>query len=172
MLSFLPILMSAALVAPAGPLSKSALLTSPTRHVRSADKYIQQLLRTGVAHSPTFVALLARLEQTDVIVHVEPVRNLPMRMAGRLIVLPMGATQRYLRIQVSMDPTPDDIIALIGHELRHAIEVAEAPEVHDEAGLARLYERIGDARRDSLEHLYDTRAARAAGDRVRQELHA
>jgi hypothetical protein len=34
-------------------------------------------------------------------------------------------------------------IAFLAHELRHAVEVAQAPDVRDVAGLLHLYERIG-----------------------------
>ena len=46
-------------------------------------------------------------------------------------------------IRVSIRLSPLDRIALLGHELRHATEVAAAPDVRDEAALARLIARIG-----------------------------
>jgi hypothetical protein len=36
-----------------------------------------------------------------------------------------------------------ELIAWMGHELWHAVEVAGAPEVRDQATLLRLYQRIG-----------------------------
>jgi hypothetical protein len=61
-----------------------------------------------------------------------------------------------------------ELIALIGHELRHALEVAQVPDVRDESALVRLYERIG--QRSVKGHEYDTNAAQDAGRAVRKEL--
>jgi hypothetical protein len=63
---------------------------------------------------------------------------------------------------------PKETIALIGHELRHAIEIAEAPDVFDQATMISLYERIG--QRGSGLHRYDTLAAQNSGRRVKLEL--
>ena len=60
------------------------------------------------------------------------------------------------------------MIALVGHELRHALEVAESPDVRDEAGLIALYERIGHP--STGIHQYDTLAAQDAGRQVKAEL--
>jgi hypothetical protein len=89
-------------------------------------------------------------------------------VAGRLLLLPLANQQRYLRIQVRQDASPDDLIALMGHELRHALEVAESPDVRTQDALVELYERIGSAAPGG--HRYDTIAAQNTGRRVRTEL--
>ena len=61
---------------------------------------------------------------------------------------------------------PDETIALIGHELRHALEVAASPDVRDQAGLTKLYKRIGEPA--GCAHSFDTRAAQNTGRRVRR----
>ena len=53
--------------------------------------------------------------------------------------LPPAHGFRYLRIQIALHGSPHDCIATIGHELRHAIEVADASTVVDQEGLAALY---------------------------------
>ncbi|HEY3886296.1 MAG TPA: hypothetical protein VGL62_13865, partial [Vicinamibacterales bacterium] len=62
---------------------------------------------------------------------------------------------------------PDDTIALVAHELRHAIEIADASEATDQSGIERLYRRIG---RPSGPHAYETDAAIATQRQVRREL--
>jgi hypothetical protein len=170
MLSLLPLLLSATLTPPAPPATPSAfaLLDSPYRHVRTTDKYLQALLRIGVQRSPTFTSLMAQLNDTDVIVYLEPVQTLPTALSGRLLLLQHGTPQRYLRIQVLATMGRTELIALIGHELRHALEVAQVPDVRDESALVRLYERIG--QRSVKGHEYDTNAAQDAGRAVRKEL--
>lgn len=170
MLSLLPLLLSATLTppAPAAAPSAFALLDSPYRHVRTTDGYLQAMLRIGLQRSPTFASLMAQLNDTDVIVYLEPVQALPTTLSGRLLLLPHDTPQRYLRIQVLATLGRMEIISLIGHELRHALEVAQAPDVRDERALVRLYERIG--QRSVKGHQYDTTAAQDAGRAVRKEL--
>jgi hypothetical protein len=60
------------------------------------------------------------------------------------------------------------MIAVIAHELQHAVEVAGDPGVVDDAGLVALYRRIG--HNSAGGHSYDTDAARTAGHTVRDEL--
>jgi hypothetical protein len=169
MLSVLFVVLAASLAAPHASLSREALLNSPTRHVRTMNADVQRLLASGIDRSPTFHAMMARLEGTDVIVYIEPVPMLPGTLVGRLVMLPYGGSQRYLRIQVTFGQSSADTIALIGHELRHALEIAEARNVVDEKDLIALYRRIGDRAREGL-HQYDTAAARSTGQRVSREL--
>jgi len=169
MLSLLPLLLSAAtLSAPAPARTAHALLEAPDRHVRTLDKRVQRLLATGVTRSPTFAALVASLNASDVIVYIEPTQTLPTTLAGRLLLMPLSGQQRYLRVQVGVTMNPDDMISIIAHELRHAIEVADAPDVRNETGLVKLYERIG--RRSGVPHCYETDAAQDAARHVRREL--
>ena len=149
------------------PLSAAAALDSPQRHVRATDRSVRGLLKRGFSRSPTFARLLARLERSDVIVYVEQVPRLPGALEGRMMMLPRTHATRYVRIQIALRGSPDDSVALLGHELRHAIEVAEATDVADEAGLVKLYQRIGTR---GGEHLYDTVAAQETGRVVRREL--
>ena len=170
MLSLLPVVFCAGLITSTLPVSKSALLESPYRHVRTTNSRVQKLLETGVARSATFTSLLARLDASDVIVYIEESDSMPKTLEGRLLLTPLANNQRYLRIQINRLGTPHDMIALIGHELRHAIEVAEATDVRNERDLERLYRRIGAP--SSAMHTYDTDAAQATGRRVWKELSA
>jgi hypothetical protein len=144
------------------------LLTAPDRRVRTVDRYVSNMLVEGVRRSATFGELIARLNATDVIVYIEPVDHLPATIAGRLMLIPLAHHQRYLRVQVRAGLLPHDLISLIGHELRHALEIADSPDVRDERALITLYKRIGEA--GSSLHAYDTRAAQDTGHQVRTEL--
>ena len=93
---------------------------------------------------------------------------MPKTLEGRLMLLPLANHQRYLRIQINRTGTPTELISLMGHELRHAIEVADATDVRDERALERLYQRIGMP--SAALHTYDTDAAQTTGRRVRKEL--
>ena len=177
MFALLPALLSGVLslapptdppVAPGGPVPYATLLEDPFRRVRTTDRFIQSMLAQGMKRSVTFGDLVAAVNASDVIVYIQRVNKLPPTIAGQLMIVPVANGQRYLRIQVLDRLPPDDTIALIGHELRHALEVAASPDVHDQAGLTALYKRIGEP--GGLAHSFDTRAAQNTGRRVRLEL--
>ena len=55
-----------------------------------------------------------------------------------------AAGLRYLLVQVARwDVSPTDRVAWLAHELQHAVEIARAPDVQDNASVARLYRQIG-----------------------------
>jgi hypothetical protein len=155
-------------MAPLTAAQVQAVMSSPTRHVRAADARIAAALADGMRRSGTFAQLVLALDRSDVIVYIEMGRSLPTTLSGRLVLAAGPEGFRYLRIQVAMQPRSNELIALVGHELRHAIEVAESPDVRDDRTLAALYDRIGHAR--SKNHQYDTIAAQSAGKQVRIEL--
>ena len=62
-------------------------------------------------------------------------------------------------------------MALLGHELRHAVELAEAPTVEDSDDYERLYDRIGyESCSRAAPRCYETEAAVRAGRDVLSEL--
>jgi hypothetical protein len=149
------------------PLTESAALESPYRHVRTQDRSVRLLLKRGFNRSYTFAHLMARLEHGDVLVYVEEVPRLPGGLDGRMMMLPTAHGQRYVRIQIVLRGTPDESVAILGHELQHAIEVAQESGVSDQAQLTALYQRIG---MRGGPHVYDTLAAQEIGRVIRREL--
>lgn len=154
--------------APIAPERIDAMLTAPERHVRGLSPSVTSLLEAGARRSYTFARLLDSVERSDVIVYVQAAPDLPLSLAGRLMLAGSAHGRRYLRIQIAPGGTQEDMIATIGHELQHAVEVAESPEVHDDHGLSALYQRIGMGGTDSTH--FDTIAAREAGRTIRGEL--
>ena len=148
-------------------LTAEAILESPTRHVRTTDRTIRPLLRQGFEQSPTFAALMRRLAVSDVLVYIEEVPRLSGALDGRMVIQPPAHGFRYLRIQIVRRGCTADTIALLGHELRHAVEVAESLEVTDAQSMAAFYQRIGTAYGNDM---FDTLEAREIGRRVRREL--
>jgi hypothetical protein len=151
----------------AKPIDAAALLDAPTRHVRTTSRTVQELLRTGHQRSSTFASLLKRLHLSDVYVYVELVDRLPGAIEGRLLIMPPSHGYRYVRIQLALRGSSLDMIAVLGHELRHAVEVADAASVLDEDSLAALYQRIGVPRGPNV---FDTLEAQETGRRVLKEL--
>jgi hypothetical protein len=149
------------------PAQIHELLTSPDRRVRGGDQQIDKLIAEGLRRSTTFGDLVCALNGSNVIVYIHKSMTLPSLVSGRT-QLTSAHGQRYLRVQVRMDLPAAEVIALIGHELRHAVEIAENPDVVDQASMTRLYKRIG-LRADRQDH-YDTAAARETQRQVRIEL--
>ena len=85
------------------------------------------------------------------------------------MILPNAHGQRYVRIQIALRGGQDDSVAVLGHELQHAFEVAQEPWVYDQATLAALYQRIGTGVPGGY-HIYDTAAAQEIGRIIRREL--
>jgi len=72
---------------------------------------------------------------------------------------------------VSCTLNDDDQIAALGHELRHAVEIADAPSVVDVASLGELYRRIGFASHGVRKGTgFESRAAIESARRVWAEL--
>jgi hypothetical protein len=136
--------------------------------VRTTDARLQAALAEGMRRSTTLARLVAALERTDVIVYIEQVLALPANTEGRLMLLTKCTAQRYLRIQVRATLATDEVISTIGHELQHALEVADAPGVRDAESFRKFYERAGAG--FSPAGSYDTQAAQIAGRKVRFEL--
>lgn len=166
-----------ALAVPAAPTPSDApsvspahhlLLSAPDRRVRVTDARLRSLLAEGLNRSRTFEALVTALNRSDVIVYIESVMVLPKGTMGRLAMMPPAGGFRYLRVQIRAELSRREAIALIGHELQHAMEIAMATDVRDASSMIRLYERIGHA--SAGEHSYDTEAAQDTGRIVRREL--
>ncbi len=62
-------------------------------------------------------------------------------------------------------------VAILGHELQHAIEIADRPEIVDSKTLARAYQVFGFTRHSASSRLdFDTTAAIGTGRAVWREL--
>jgi hypothetical protein len=146
----------------------AGLLAAETRRIRGATPRVNKLIEEGVLRSLTFAQLVNELHATDVIVYVEASFGLPAEVAGRILLAGMAGEQRYLRIQIRATLQRDLLIATIGHELRHALEVAADRTVVDEKGFLALYRRIGDGTHAGGG--FDTAAARTTGRRIHNEL--
>jgi hypothetical protein len=138
-------------------------------HVRALDARLQALIEDGARRSPLFQSLLEAIERSTVIVYVGS-RMMPTGLSGRLTLA--GATPppwRYLRIDIECRQSKDAQIATLGHELQHAVEIAEAGAIVDQRSIQTLYGRIGFAL-DSGRQRFESDAAREAGARVRRDL--
>ena len=140
--------------------------------VRTTNVRLANLIRDGVRFSPTFQALADRLSNSDLIVYVDADSFAPEGLDGRLTFVASAPGVRYVRIRVAHYPDAARQIAIIGHELQHAVEIADDPAIVDEASLGREYARIGYSHNGLMPHrqAFDTEAAVKTGQRVFREL--
>jgi hypothetical protein len=134
--------------------------------VRSSHAYLRAMIEEAALRSATFRRLVAAIEATDGIVYVE--HGACMRGLRTCLVLnvtPAGS-YRILRVMVDVRQPDWDVMAAIGHELRHALEVLENPGLVGTASVYLFYAQ-GRAEKDRP---FETRAAIEAGLAVRNEV--
>ncbi len=151
-------------------LSAETIPDDRRRHIRTTDPHLIRLLRDGVRTSDTFRRLVDRLNRSDVVVYLDCGGG-TAASDGRLTFISAVGGYRYVHVRVARLPSADVQIALIGHELQHAVEIADAPDVIDSLSLAREYQRIGFlSPRVTPGVSFDSDAAVTAGNRVLREL--
>lgn len=160
--------LAAALIVLFSLTATSAAAETESR-LRASHPRLAHLLAVGEQRSATFRELTGRLQESDVIVHFE-IAPPGHPIDGGLQFVSATAVTRYLRVTLRTDMPADQLLALIGHELRHAVEVAESPDVRDEATFRDYYEQRGRPTQRGRRVTYDTRAAVEAGLRVALEL--
>ncbi len=135
-------------------------------HVRPIDARAAAVLARAIDRSPLVRDLIERLSATNVIIHFDVAHQMPSGAIGMTRFAANRGGYRFLRVSVSAALRDDDAVPLIGHELQHAIEIAES-HVAGAADLKRLMEAIGYRATGTM---YETDAARAIEMEVRREL--
>lgn len=138
-------------------------------HVRVHHKGLEPYFEEAIARSLLVRQLVATLDASDVIVYLEFYPLLPPMRPGALVFAASSGGVRYLRVRLSPFNTLGEMIAAIGHELQHAVEVAAEPSVHSARTLAEYYKRIGIKGKGDE---WDTHAAREVTALVRRDLAA
>jgi hypothetical protein len=138
--------------------------------IRTTEPRIRALIENGLERSPSLRALVTRLAAADVVVYLECGR-LPPRLDGRLTFVSAAGGLRYVLVRLASDRPRARTIAALGHELQHAVEIAERPAIVDRTSLADEYSRFGFVR-EAADHArsFDTVAAIDAGRRIWREL--
>lgn len=147
--------------------AEGLLTANPRARVRPMQKRVESLLATGMDRSATFRQLVRRLERSDVIVYVEARHDMRNGVGASMRFVTRSATDRFVRIQLNADYHNHTLVALLGHELQHAVEVAEHAEVQSPDNLREFYRRTGVRTGPDS---FDSEEARQAGYLVRDEI--
>ena len=144
------------------PVPVEAALDAPTRHVRSGAATFVISSRPASGGPQRWRAWLINSTPATSSSTSKSCRTCPPRSTAGCD----GAGDRrlaYVRVQLrGARGSPDDTIALLGHELRHAMEIAER-QGGGQRGIRRLYGRIG-MKHDGHRYEDARRAARRAAD--------
>jgi hypothetical protein len=141
----------------------------PDPHIRSSEPELLAALEQGARVSPTLRGLVDRLEASDVIVYLMFDRRASPNTAGHISILTTAGGRRYLRVSIDRHNAGCQRIAILGHELQHAIEIAESPSAVDDITLIALYRRIGFRSNGATIDSFDSAGAILTGRSVEKE---
>jgi hypothetical protein len=154
--------------------SASRVTAQPLEHVRAASPSLRGLIDDGLARSGTLRALVDRLGASDVVVYISCGAigsDTALGFGGQLQFVSYAGGVRYAQAQLNCGLLRDRQIALLGHELRHAVEIAETPEIVDVASFGRYFASHGfEVSEDTRHRTYETDAAQLTQRFVRRDL--
>jgi hypothetical protein len=134
--------------------------------VRSSHAYLRAMIDQAIVRSSTFRRIVDAIQATDGIVYVEHGNCQQGVRACLILDVTAAAGFRILRVIVDARQPDWDVMASIGHELRHALEVLEDPGLVDTPGVYLFYAQA----HDEKARPFETRAAIDAGFAVRNEV--
>ena len=139
--------------------------------IRILDPGLKTLFEHGTTQSPTLRALAENVEASSVLVFVEGDIRMPARVGARLNFVTSVNGVRYVRVAVDCTLSPRRQVALLAHELQHALEIGARPDIVDVDAMESFYEDIGFQLFENGRHKnFETEAAIAVQDAVDEEL--
>lgn len=144
-------------------------------NIRPMDAIAASLVRFGQERSATFRELVDVLQDSNVIVYVDVRRDPRYAQSGLLQFMGEAGGVRWLRATIDVGTSRLEIAqtriieltAILGHELQHAREVAEARFIGSADDFDRHFRTIG---LPTGKNAIDTLAAREAGESVEAEV--
>jgi hypothetical protein len=136
------------------------------RRVRSSHAGITALITQAIEQSATFRSLVETVNASDGFVYVEKGKCGHGVRACLANVVSAGKS-RFLFVKVDVRQANWTLMASIGHELRHAVEVLSNPRVTNYSTMFFFYQREGIA---GFSGAFETQAAVEAGDAVGAEV--
>ena len=155
-------------------LTPAAAPAGVAPHVRPESEVERRLLDELTTRSATVRAFVDALDATDVVVYISHRMFTSSELEGRIGFLQSerrAGPMRYLVVELACGRSRVDELVTLGHELRHAIEIANAPQVVDARTLSAHYRRIGVRTSGPTEwERFETRAAADTSSEIRREL--
>ena len=152
----------------AGQVHPSSDPNALPTHLRPATEAVATVVRGALVQSATLRELAATIEASDLLVFVE-ISNEPSSWRGGTRFASTFVDGRMVIVTINANLSAKERLAVLGHELQHACEVAADPDVTDQAGMRRLFERVGHQEGLNTD-IYETAAAQRIERQVRLEL--
>jgi hypothetical protein len=141
--------------------------TARLNRVRSHSPLLAAAIEEGVQRSPSFRRLVQTIDSTDGLVYVDEGSCRLKVRACLVLTVTISGPHRVLRILVEPRKALDcELIASIGHELQHAIEVLLHPVIRSDGRLYSFFDHVGKTGFGRFE----TEEALRAGSAVRAEV--
>jgi hypothetical protein len=137
--------------------------------VRSNNAAVAAVMAEAARRSPAFRRLVDTIDASDGLVYVDPGACGHGVRACLTLDIQVAGPHRLLRIYVDPRQARDAclLMASIGHELQHAVEVLRHPSVRDFHAAFSLFDREGRSNREMGR--FETAAALRTGDEVERE---
>jgi hypothetical protein len=155
-------------------LAPSASAAGPmgdVTRIRPLNDQAAALLADARQKSPTVRDLLKTLENGDVVAYLQVVPAREGAPSSTLRFVGASHAVRFVLVQVAECKTPCRKIELLGHELQHATDVAQAPWVTDDGRLQAMLALTGWVDAGSARG-YETSTAMRAERLVRRDVQA
>ena len=158
-----PLQVAAAETASATPATPDAASIS---RIRPSSAALAAAIRDATEQSVTFRRLVESINASAGIVYLEA-GDCGHGVKACLVGVTATASDRILWVRIDPRKKGFDLMASIGHELQHAVEVLSEPRVTSTAAMTLFYLRVG---RSGPSQSFETKAAIEAGDKVRSEV--
>lgn len=120
-----------------------AVVAADTRLTpRPLDPLAVETFARAVEGSARVRSLVERLEASNVIVHIVTATQMPLGVGGMTRFVTSRGGYRYLRITLGTEMTLRVRAGILGHELQHAVEVADSSAA-DVDSIRELFENEG-----------------------------
>src|SRR5262249_26045796 len=123
----------------AASVSAAASTSIDDAVLRPRTELVRSLVAQGVLKSPTFRELVERLERSDLIVYIDVDPFPRPHLHGALNLVVERGGRRYVRITLDPHNHRRALVAWLGHELQHAAELADHPEINTVDRLTAYY---------------------------------
>ena len=140
-------------------------------HVRSHHPGLRAMITAASDQSPTFRRMVETINASDGIVYIDA-GTCRGGVRACLVTVTSGGGHRFLFVRVDTKKADHALMASIGHELQHAVEVLGTTEVRNYASMYFFYTVNNDRVGGSLpaSSAFETAAAIKAGRTVADEI--
>jgi hypothetical protein len=139
---------------------------APGMHLRWDTPVIGAAIRDAIERSRTFREMVDAINASDayIVISAAPCGH---GVRACFVSVRTAGANRYMFVRVASDKRDAELMASLGHELRHTLEVIADPSVRSDFEKFFFYERTA---LHGPSHTTETLAARDAGNAVRDEI--